>query len=212
MTQDNILAFFDNLENLTLNQLDVNRTCFVCVDIINAFCKSGALASNECAMIVSKVAKSFKTAHEAGFRNFVFLQDMHNENALEFESFPPHALLNSDESEYVDELKALNLKPRVFYKNSFSIAYNNEFDEFLKQNSHIDTFVVVGCCTDICVFSTILHLRCSANEQNIRREIFVLSSLVATYNAPNHDDALYNYIFLKQAKDIFNAKIFKDIV
>ncbi len=205
--------FQNDLKPIKLSDFeDKSTVAFVCVDMINAFCDHGPLASKECGSLSAKVAKFLGKASQMGFENFLFIHDNHNENSVEFEVFPPHAIAKTSQSEQVKQIAELALKnPRFFYKNSFSIAYNDEFNEFLAANPHIKTFIVIGNCTDICVFSTIVHLRCSANEKNLRREIIVPKNLVTTFSLPGHDSRVLDPIFLLSARDSFGAKIVSKI-
>ncbi|MGG7074182.1 isochorismatase family cysteine hydrolase [Campylobacter sp. 9BO] len=196
MINDEVIdKFYNGLEYIKLGDLNPEKSCFIVVDMINAFCKQGALASTECAQVVPNLATVLSKAKQLGFKNFLFIQDRHDDESLEFDAFPPHALAGSDEENIVDELTQLKLGERVFYKNSFLIAYNADFNKFINDHKEIDTFIIVGCCTDICVFSTVLHLSCLSNEQGKKRKIIIPKSLVATYSSYGHEARIYDYIF-----------------
>ena len=54
----------------------------------------------------------------------------------------------------------------------------------------MDTFVLVGCCTDICVQQAALTLKTWMNRQNRNSRVIVLRDLVATFEGPSHPAAL----------------------
>lgn len=196
---------------LDLTTLNPKNTAIISVDMINAFCKFGALSSQKCDEISQKVADFLKNAYELGFFNILLIQDLHDDKSTEFLSFAKHAINGQRECDSIDEIKNLYFyeKLMIFNKNSLSIAYNEKFNAFLHKNQQIDTFIVFGVCTDLCVYSTISHLCLSANEQNLKRRLIVIKDLCATFDAPNHDANFYNEFFLNHAKFAFNAEIKK---
>ncbi|QCD44197.1 isochorismatase family cysteine hydrolase [Campylobacter mucosalis] len=211
---DKLCEFENALSDIKLSLLKdkAESVAFVCVDMIGAFCVQGALSSPECKALSNRVANTLKDAKELGFKHFLFLQDRHSEDSTEFDCFPPHAVKNTQEADMIEQIKELNLDQKIFYKNSFSIAYNENFKNFIDQNPQIDTFIVIGNCTDICIFNTISHLRCSANEQNIKRNIILVSDLVSTFTTMWHDSRLFNTMFLFFAKDTYGVEIYKNLL
>ena len=97
---------------------------------------------------------------------------------------------------------------KIFYKNSLSIAYSQEFNKFI---SKFDSFVIMGDCTDMCVYQLVSHLRLSANEQNLKREIIVPANLVQTYDAPGHSGDFYQNVFLHHMQMTLNARVVKEL-
>ena len=59
-----------------------------------------------------------------------------------------------------------------------------------------DTFIVTGCCTDICVYQCALALRTFFNQNNTKAEVIVPLSLVETYDGDFHNADLMNLVFL----------------
>ncbi|WXG21635.1 hypothetical protein VBZ67_04895 [Campylobacter concisus] len=103
--------------------------------MINGFCCEGALASRRVGELASSIADTFKIAREKfDLKNYILIQDAHEPNSAEFASFPAHALKGQDEAEAVDELRNLDFydEMKIFYKNSLSIAYSQEFNEIYK--------------------------------------------------------------------------------
>ncbi|HHI5797845.1 TPA: isochorismatase family protein [Clostridioides difficile] len=106
-------------------------------------------------------------------------------------SYPVHCLENDVESELVDELKSIeNLQ--IFPKNStngFFALENLDFD-------NIDNIIIVGDCTDICIYQFAITLKSYFNQHNIEKNIVVPMNLVDTYDIPNvHPAEILNLVF-----------------
>ncbi|QKG28910.1 cysteine hydrolase family protein [Campylobacter sp. RM16187] len=214
---DELEIWHEELKPLKMAQLlkdGGKNTAFVSVDMINGFCCEGALSSPRVGAMAKYLADTFKRAHdEFGFKNFILIQDNHGEEASEFDAFPPHAVAGTNEAETIDELKNLDFfdEIKIFYKNSISSAYCDGFNTYLEQNRHVDTFVIFGDCTDLCVYNLALHIKLSANEKNIKREVIVVSDLVQTYDAPWHNGDFYHLVFLRHMQIAANIKVVKSL-
>lgn len=199
-----------HLPSKSFKDLEINskNTAVISVDMINGFCHQGPLASNEVKNIIPQVITTFKKAHDFEVKNFLLIQDAHSEKAEEFNAYPPHCVKGSTQAKIIPELQQLSFA-KVFVtieKNSLSPAYNTGFDNWLSENPQIDTFIIVGNCTDLCVYSIAMHLRLSANSKNEKRRIIIPSNAVATYDlsvqdaqklgALPHDSNLVHPLFL----------------
>jgi nicotinamidase-related amidase len=52
-------------------------------------------------------------------------------------------------------------------KDSISSSIDTELDEWLEGHPQVTTFLVVGDCTDFCVYQLAMHLRLRANALNL---------------------------------------------
>lgn len=165
-------------------QKDPQKIAVVSVDMVVGFCHKGALASPEVKSIIPDVVEVFTNAHEYGITTFLLAQDAHYAQATEFAAYPPHCVKGSEEAEAIPELKELPFAKKfiTIEKNSLSVAYNTTFANLLKKQPEIDIFVIVGNCTDLCVYSMAMHLRLSANAENKKRRIIVPANAVGTYD------------------------------
>jgi nicotinamidase-related amidase len=182
---------------------DPARTAVMSVDMIVGFCSEGPLASPRVAGI-----DLFTKAHGEGVRTFLLFQDSHEEGAPEFDSFGPHCVAGSPEAETIPELAGLPFSSllKVIPKNSLSSAIGTGLDSWLASHEAIDRFIVVGDCTDLCVYQLAMHLRLTANASNIERSVIVPADCVETYDMPvdrarelgvlPHDGELLHAIFL----------------
>lgn len=156
-------------------------------DVVVGFCRQGALASERAGRIVPPVVRLFQRAHDLGMRHFVLIQDTHSEQAVEFDSYPPHCVRGSAESEMVPELKSLPFSDlfTVLPKNSTSPAMGTGFEDWLVSHPEVIIFLVVGDCTDICVHQLALHIRARANAYDLAGlRVIVPIDCVDTYDLP----------------------------
>lgn len=204
-------AWLANLPAAKLSKVAAvpDNTAVISVDIINGFCTVGPLASPRVQDVVKPILKLFKAAYKRGVRNLVLTQDTHEPDAVEFASYPPHCVRGNIESESVPEFKKLPFYDtfEIVEKNSISSAHNTSFNKWLAGRSHIDTFIVVGDCTDLCIYQMAMHLRLDANaRQQKTRRVIVPADCVQTYDTPvkvatklgipAHDGDLLHAVFL----------------
>ena len=180
--------WFKGLKPATFKDLKIvsGKTALVSVDMVKGFCSTGPLVSPDIAAIIPEIVSLFQNSHKLGIKHFLLFQDTHHPETPEFTSYPPHCLKGSGESETIDEIAGLPFAGRftVFEKNSISPAYQTGFDDWLKKHPAINTFIMVGNCTDLCVYSHAMHLRLSANAANLKRRVIVPENCVATYDMP----------------------------
>jgi nicotinamidase-related amidase len=156
-------------------------------DMIVGFCSQGALASERVGALASPVAALFRLAHERGVRRFVLTQDTHDPHTPEFAAWPVHCVRGTEESETIPELAILPFARDfvVFEKNSLSPQDGTGFDAWLDANGDVATAIVVGNCTDLCVYQLAMHLRVRANALNRAPfEVIVPANAVDTYDLP----------------------------
>lgn len=185
----------NNKELLEVLTLDQEKTVLVNVDVINGFCKFGALYSPRNEEMIKPVVKINEV-----MKNFtkIFFRDKHSEDSKEFCSYPCHCT-DERESELVDELKAFTeTDALIFDKNSTNGFFSPAFAAWFNDNPEIDTFVVVGDCTDICVMTFALSLRTYCNEYNKDVNIIVPVEAVETFDLDitNHYAELHNLFAL----------------
>ena len=188
---------------------DVNRTAILSVDLIVGFAYEGPLSSPRIAGIVPAVARLFQQADAAGLEHMILLQDCHSEDAPEFSSYGRHCACGTNEARTVPELLSLPFTDRfsVMLKNSLSSSLGTSLDAWLNaHHSNVDTFIVVGDCTDLCVYQLAMHLRMRANAYSYRQRVIVPADCVETYDVPvdaaatqgvlPHDGDLLHALFL----------------
>jgi nicotinamidase-related amidase len=159
----------------------------VSVDLVKGFCTVGPLASPRVQAIVAPVTRLLTRAHALGVRHFVLTQDTHEPDAVEFGSFAPHCVRGTPESETAPELAALPFADELVTipKNSIDSSLAPDLQAWRAQHGEVNLFMVVGDCTDLCIYQMAMALRVSANE-NQRRDVRVVvpADCVDTYDLP----------------------------
>ncbi len=201
----------EGLPEMKLEEIvsDPARVALASVDLTNGFCCEGPLASPRVAGIIPATVRLFQRAYDLGVRHFLLPQDTHDADALEFLAYPPHAVGGTSESDMVDELKALPFSDSfsIIPKNSVSCDIGTDLDPWLDAHPRVTTFIVVGDCTDICVYLMAMHLRLRANVLGVGdARVIIPADCVQTYDlsmegaaqagALPHDGDLLHSIFL----------------
>ena len=165
---------------------DPESCAVISVDLIKGFCSIGPLSSPRVASIIAPVAELFTLAHSSGVRALAVAQDTHEPDAEEFAAWPPHCVRGSEESQTVNELVNLPFFNEIslFRKNSINSAEFTGLDAWISARKALNTFVVVGDCTDLCVYQLAMHLLTQANARQIRRHVIVPANAVDTYDLP----------------------------
>lgn len=171
----------------------IDRVYLVFVDILKGFCETGALASQRVNEMVDPVVRLAGLCLDKGMpnENLVFLNDHHPENAAEFSAFAPHCIRGTDEAEVVEPLKAIQGRKGVqtFRKNATNGLFGKNDDglrffEWLEKvfAGGKSVFIVVGDCTDLCIYQNAMAIRLLANEKNADTRVIVPRSHVRTYD------------------------------
>jgi nicotinamidase-related amidase len=180
--------WIDNLPLADLAQIAAApRHCaIISVDVIKGFCTIGPLSSPRVAAIVKPIAGLLQKAWDLQIHHIVFLQDTHEPDAVEFGSYPPHCVRGTEEAETVDELRSLPFfsEITIMEKNSISSELNTGLNDWLTAHPDLDTFIVVGDCTDLCTYQLAMHLRLDANARQLNRRVIVPVDCVDTYDIP----------------------------
>ena len=160
------------------------RAAIISVDVIEGFCSQGALASPRVGQIVEPIARLMGQAWAAGLRQIVLVQDTHEPEAVEFGSWPVHCVRGSAESQPVAAIRTLPFFNHitVFPKNSISSFLNTGLNGWLAEHPELDTFIVVGDCTDLCTYQLAMHLRLDANSRQLQRRVIVPAECSDTYD------------------------------
>ena len=161
-------------------------TAILSVDLIKGFCSEGPLASPRVAALVEPATRLMRAAWQAGVPHILLLQDTHEPDAVEFRSYPPHCVRGTTQSQPVDEIASLPFFDRmvVIEKNSIQAGLNSGLNDWLEEHPDVDTFIVVGDCTDLCVYQLAMHLRLDANAYQLERRVIVPANCVDTYDLP----------------------------
>lgn len=181
---------YENLDRVELSSLKPGKTALLVVDMVNGFAVEGTLASPRVGALIPVIAALARSCDAAGIKKIAFA-DRHPKGAGEFQTFPPHCVAGTKEAELVEELKEIGgflLIP----KNSTNGFLEEEFLRFIGSNPGIDTFIIAGDCTDLCILQLALTLKAHFNRLNLPSRIIVPWNAVDTYDAPGHSAELMN--------------------
>jgi nicotinamidase-related amidase len=181
-------AWLDRLPRQSLKDLasPPGRVAIVTVDVINGFCHEGPLASPRVKSIIDPIVRLLRRAWEAGVRHIVLCQEAHEPDALEFGQYPRHCVRGTSEAQTVPELAALPFfrQMKVIEKNSIQPALHTGLPAWIEAHPEVDTYLVVGDCTDLCTYQLAMHLRLDANARQLKRRVIVPVDGVDTYDLP----------------------------
>lgn len=204
--RNGIVPWYMGLESVTMRSIVPNKkaaknVAVFSADMINGFCRKGNLASPRIDAISAPVVDLFKRSYRRGIEKFVLLQEGHCEDAKEFESFPSHGILGTEEAETIPELLELPFANKfvIFRKNALTPAFARReeffiqkirrlgegFQEYLRWYGHdIRTAIVVGNCTDLCVRELAMYLKMWANQHQRDLRVIIPESCVETFDMP----------------------------
>lgn len=180
----------------------------VVVDLLVGFCTQGVLASPRVGALGPPTAAFLRAAWEAGLRRVVIARDAHPEDSPEFRSFPPHCIRGTAEADLIPELAELPFAPEFAHveKGSLNVGLERAFTDFEARHPEIQSWIIVGDCTDLCVYQAAMHFRLHANTRGTNASVWVPADLVNTFDldvatalkigAMPHDGELMHRLFL----------------
>jgi nicotinamidase-related amidase len=199
------------------------RVALISVDMINGFCHEGVLSSPRVKGIIPAVVSAFESAYSLGVREFVLAQDCHTPDSVEFADFPPHCQAGTSEAETIPELAQLPFTGlyQIVLKNSLNAFYGTNLGEWLEAHRNLSAAVIVGNCTDLCVYQMALHLKLYANAHNLKMRVIVPENAVQTYDMPvetanalgalPHDGDFLHLVFLYHMR-LNGVEVVREIV
>ena len=190
------------------NGIAANNVAVFVVDMVNGFCHAGPLAGERVKALIPPVQAAIERCYALGVRHFLLPQDTHQPDALEFAQFGPHCVAGESESDTVPELAGSPAAAAftVVAKNSLHPAYGTALADWLDRHPEVRYFLVIGDCTDLCVYQTAMYLRLAANAAQRDCRVVVPENCVQTYDLPvapaqsigamPHDGDLLHLVFL----------------
>lgn len=178
--------WYSALESIALATVldEPEHTAIASADLINGFAYDGNLSSPRVAGIVPHAVDLFRRAYEAGVRHFLMTQECHSIHAEEFQAYGPHGICGTPEADIVPELAALPFS-RDFVtirKNSLHTITGTLGEDWLEEHPDVQTFIVVGDCTDLCAYDLAMDLKLRANQIDLPRRVVVPANCVQTYD------------------------------
>jgi len=194
VTLGEILDMTIKLPFIHLQDLPGEHSILIVIDMINAFTREGSLKSSRVEKLIPEIASLSGKCDELRISKLAFA-DWHTQSSLEFEAFPAHAIQGSSETEIVDELKKIG-GYSLIHKNSTNCFLEEGFQIWLRENPQTDTFIITGCCTDICIQQFSITLKSWFNMHDKKSRIIVPVNAIDTYDLDMHNGDLMNIMGL----------------
>lgn len=175
-----MLHSFDNVGHLSFSDLPRESTLIAVVDLNRGFAKQGALYSPRTEALLPGAA-AFVDRCIAGRYTLLPYTDCHTPQSPELLSYPPHCLEGTEEPLLAPELSRLESLARPKNSTNAFLADPKPF-----QSPDVTHVVVIGCCTDICIYQLAVTLTAYYNQQNRQVQVIVPMDLVDTYDGPGH--------------------------
>lgn len=170
------------------------------IDMVNGFVKKGALADTKINDITPNIINLIQE-YINNNDDIISVQEGHDENSKEFENFPNHCILGTEEAELIDELMPYKNNMKLIRKNSTCGFVTDEFIKYMKEKQNkLEEIVITGCCTDLCVMNFAIPLKAYINEYNLNIRVKIYKNAVETYNSPIHNRNEYNEMAFKIMK------------
>lgn len=149
----------------------------IIVDMLRGFMEPGfpLYCGGEAREIIPKVVAVAESAVESNTKVF-HLRDRHRPYHPEMKIFPPHCMIGTVEANEIDEL--YGLYPFDIPKTTIDGFYKTILDDSI--GCYKET-VVVGVCTDICIFMLVMGLLIRGHK------VIVLSDCVASFDKGKHE-------------------------
>lgn len=158
------------------------------IDMVEGFVNFGAMANKDYNNLVPeqlKIMDDFVKENEL----INFIGEGHDEDALEFESYPKHCVLGTKEADFIPEfVKYTTLEnAKVFRKNSINGMLNDYVRNDIRNMENIKEAVFMGVCEDLCVMDFVRTYARYLDEINKKVNLFVVANTVDTFDAPGHN-------------------------
>jgi nicotinamidase-related amidase len=169
--------------------LDPRRTAVVVTDMQNDFVRpEGKLCVPGAQQAVAPIGRLLARARQAGVF-IIYTQDQHGENDPEYRIWGEHVRAGTWGVEIIPEL-APQPGDEVVQKPRYDPFYATRMEDVLHSHPQIDTLVIVGTVTNICV----LHMAGSAAQRWYR--VIVPRDAVAALSEFDQEAALHQIDFL----------------
>lgn len=190
---EQLKCFEDNLLKLSsenINNLNLSKTELFIIDMNNGFAKSGLLYSNRVNNLISPIVDFTYNVSDKIKKTTAFI-DSHTKDSIELLSYPSHCLKDSIESDIIDELKSIK-NIHIIPKNSTNAFFVLDDVDF----KDTENIIIIGDCTDICIYQFAITLKSYFNQNNMNKNIIIPTNLIDTYDSQTHPADLLNLVFL----------------
>lgn len=175
---------------VSLDSFEKGRTALVIVDMVNGFVREGKMRNPLAEDLIGPIVELMQECKKRDIPIVAFA-DCHQEDSPEFDIYEKHCVQGSGQVEIVSEIEKEG-GYELICKNSTNAFLEEAFQDWMKAHPEIDSFIVTGVCTDICVMQFCLTLKAGFNRENRRSRILVPLDCVETYDFRMHNITLTN--------------------
>lgn len=170
-----------------IEKLKEIKRLLIIIDMVNGFVKEGPLATPSIERIVPHNKELIEEFINDKDSCVFFVRDSHNKDAIEFNTFPPHCIEDSIESELIDELKEYEEYGITYLKNSTNFVFAPNFIDDIRSMKSLKEVILNGCLTDYCIKNGAITLINLFDQENRNIKVMVDESGVDTYDSLVHN-------------------------
>ena len=154
------------------------------VDMVRGFLEPGhnLYCGDDSRSIIEPVQNLLRRESESG-STILFISDHHLPDDLEFQMFPVHCVIGTEEPQVIPELSEWVTDSNVVPKNRYSGFFNTDLEQRLAALNP-DRVIICGVCTDICVMHT------TSDARNRDYTVEIPENCVASFDTDAHRWAL----------------------
>ena len=180
-----------------LKELKGYKAMLYVVDMVNGFVNEGTLHDKHIRGTIPEQIKLIQKMKEEN-QGVSFIKECHQEDSVEFKTFPRHCVEGTSEAMLVPELQLFEKDSLVYLKNSTSAMFAPYMMEDLDRLENLEEVIISGCCTDICDINFAIPLKNYFNQLNRDVVIFAVKNAMDTYHIPGvHDREEYTNMAYK---------------
>ena len=165
-------------------ELEIQKALYI-IDMNNGFVNFGAMANPAYHALVPEQLKMIeKIRRENGQINFVL--EGHQEDALEFKSYPKHCVLGTKEAELIPEFVSEQTKENTntYYKNCINGMLTGEVAKDIQRLKALKEVIFEGVCADLCVMDFARTYARFLDQINKEVNLFVVKNAI---DGPSHN-------------------------
>ncbi len=178
--------------------VDPDKSAIIVVDMQKDFCcEDGALFVGAQVNKIKPNIKKLMVKASTSKVPVILTQDWHTPDDPEFSVWGKHCVQDTDGAKIIEELP---LQGYIVRKKRYSAFFGTYLDSYLREKG-VNTLIIVGVVTNICVLHTASDARLRGYDLVIPRDC------VAALNDYDQDYALHHISFLFQGKIVSSSDI-----
>lgn len=166
---------------------EIEKALYI-IDMNNGFVNFGAMANkkyNDLIPLQLKIIEKIRS--EGGCINFILEQ--HNDDSLEFKTYPKHCIKGTKEAELIPELilEQKKINTYTYYKNCINGMLNLDVQNSVKKLKCLKEVIFIGVCADLCVMDFARTYARYLDQINKDVKLFVVKNAIDTFDTPEHN-------------------------